>query len=82
MNAIVLFWIIVAILVVDYVLERILEALNGRMRGAEVPKEVADIYNVEDYKKQQRYEHAKTKINLWVSTVGFAFIMVLLFSGG
>lgn len=82
MNAIVLFWIIVAILVVDYVLERILEALNGRMRGAEVPMEVADIYNVEDYKKQQRYEHAKTKINLWVSTVGFAFIMVLLFSGG
>lgn len=82
MNAtVVLFWGIVAILVIDYVLERILDALNGRMRGAEVPMEVADIYNVEDYTKQQRYEHAKSKINFWVSSIGFLFIMVLLFTG-
>ncbi len=82
MDATILFGIIIAIIVVDYVLERILDALNGRMRGAEIPKEVADIYNIEDYNKQQQYEWAKTKIGYWISTVSFVLIMALFVCGG
>lgn len=81
-NTQILFWIIIAILAIDYILERVLDGLNIRMRGAEVPMEVADIYGVEEYKKQQRYEAAKTNIGFWVSTVGFLFVVVLLFVGG
>ena len=81
MNANVLFYVIIAILVVDYVLERILDSLNARMRHAELPIEVADIYDKETYEKQQRYEQAKSKIGFWSSTVGFVLIMALLLTG-
>lgn len=82
MNTDILFGIIIAIIVVDYVLERVLDALNGRMRGAELPKEVADIYNKEDYEKQQRYERAKSKISSWTSTMSFLLVMVMFLFGG
>ena len=81
MNANVLFYVIIAILVVDYVLERILDSLNARMRHAELPREVADIYDKVTYEKQQRYEQAKSKIGFWSSTVGFVLIMALLLTG-
>ncbi|MCQ2959341.1 MAG: M48 family metallopeptidase [Bacteroidales bacterium] len=82
MNSTILFWIVITIIVVDYALERILDALNGKMRGSKIPEEVSDIYNEDDYQKQQNYELAKSKISFWISSVSFALIMVLFFVDG
>lgn len=81
MNVTVLFWIIIAIIVVDYVLECVLDYLNGTRRGAPVPSELADLYDAETYEKQQRYEQAKSRIGFWSSTAGFILIMVMFFCG-
>ena len=80
MNVTVLFWIIIAIIVVDYVLECVLDYLNGTRRGAPVPSELADLYDAETYEKQQRYEQAKSRIGFWSSTAGFILIMVMFFA--
>ncbi len=77
MSTSLLFGIIIAIIVVDYALERLLEFLDGANRNAVVPAEVADIYDEATYVKQQNYERAKTKVSFWSSTVSFILIMAL-----
>lgn len=81
MNTTVLFWIVIAIIVLDYVIERVLDYLNGTMRSAQIPSEVADIYDGTTYDKQQQYEYEKSKISFWSSTVGFVLTMALFVSG-
>ena len=51
----VLFWIIIAILVFDFILEQYLDYLNGKNVNMELPDEVKGIYDEEKYKKQQEY---------------------------
>ncbi len=82
MTVSILFFIIVAIIVVDYVLERFLEYLNGTMRGSVLPAEVSDIYDEKSYEKQQKYELAKSRISFWSSTVSFVFLISMFVFGG
>lgn len=77
MNVTVLFWIIIAIIVIDYVIERVLNYLDSSRRNVVVPQEVADIYDEKTYVKQQNYEKAKTKIGFWTSTISFLLVMAL-----
>ena len=81
MSSTILFWIIIAIIIVDYVIERVLDYLNSTMRNAQIPAEVGDIYDVATYEKQQQYEREKSKIGFWSSTVNFVSIMALFLTG-
>ena len=49
----VVFAVIIVILVVDFALERFLDYLNNRQWSAELPKELRDVYDAEQYRKQQ-----------------------------
>jgi STE24 endopeptidase len=80
--SIIIFWIIIGVLVFDYVLERVLEIVNSSKRNAVVPKEVEGIYDDEEYKKQQAYEKAKSKFGLLSSSFSLLLILgMLLFDG-
>ncbi|HRS19462.1 MAG TPA: M48 family metallopeptidase [Bacteroidales bacterium] len=77
-----IFGIIIAVLVFDYALERILDLLNAKHRVQELPIELQDIYNAEEYAKQQQYEQTKTQFGF--ITASFSFILILgmlLFDG-
>ncbi|MCQ2607684.1 MAG: M48 family metallopeptidase [Bacteroidales bacterium] len=82
MTVSVLFYVIIAIIVVDYALERFLEYLNGTMRGVAMPAEVSDIYDEKLYEKQQKYELAKSRVSFWSSTVSFLFLISMFVFGG
>lgn len=82
MNVTVLFWIIIAIIVVDYVVERVLNYLDSSRRNVVIPAEVADIYDEKTYEKQQNYEKAKSVISFWTSTLSFVFVMALFIFEG
>ncbi len=76
------FIILIAILIVDFILERYLDFLNSHSHSTELPPELKDVYDAEKYKKQQEYKKANERFSLITSTFSFALILAMLFLGG
>jgi STE24 endopeptidase len=77
-----LFFLIVAIIVADFALERFLDHLNGKRWSSELPAELKDVYDAEQYRKQQEYKKANDKFALITSSFSFVIIILMLFLGG
>lgn len=77
-----LFWIIVAILIFDYVLEQWLDRLNASTMKAELPTELEGIYNQDEYKRQQNYAKEKLRFSFITETFGLVLVLAVLFLGG
>jgi STE24 endopeptidase len=76
------FYIIVGILIFDYLLDRFLDYLNSTYYSNELPKELQGIYDEEKYKKAQEYEKTTTRFSTVTSTFNLLLMLVMLFSGG
>jgi STE24 endopeptidase len=76
------FIIIVTILIADYALERYLDYLNTRKWSTELPDELKDVYDAEQYKKQQEYKRVNERFSLLTSTFSLLLILLMLFLGG
>lgn len=72
----ILFFIIIAILVLDFALESYLDHLNGKNVSLQLPDEVKGIYDAEKYKKQQQYFLANQKFG--TISGGFSFLIMML----
>lgn len=77
-----IFYIIIAILVFDYLLEQILDALNASHWSDKLPKELEGIYDEEKYSKSQKYQKSKLKFSFISSTFSFALMLCILFMDG
>lgn len=77
-----IFYIIVAIILFDYLLERFLDYLNGTRRSPELPKELEGIYEAEKYRKSQEYEKVKSRFSLFSSSLSLVAMLLILFLGG
>jgi len=78
----IVFNIIVAILVLDFVLERWLDFLNSRNRAITLPDELKDIYDESQYRKQQEYKKVNDRFALITSSFSFMLILLMLFLNG
>jgi STE24 endopeptidase len=76
------FFILVAILVLDFLLERTLDFLNTKFRNKALPDEISDVYDQEQYRKQQEYKKVNDRFGMLTSAVSFAVILLMLFLGG
>jgi len=76
------FFVLLVILVADYVLERYLSFINSQRRSTELPPELKDVYDAEQYRKQQEYKKANERFSLISSSFSFLVIMAMLFFGG
>ena len=77
-----LFYIIVAIIMIDFVVDQILDALNARHFNDPVPGSLKDVYNKEEYKKSQRYKKTRYKFGLVSSTFSLIVLLLFLFLDG
>jgi STE24 endopeptidase len=77
-----LFWIIIAILVLNFTLEKILDYLNRKNVSLQLPEEVREIYNTEEYEKQQRYFLTNLKFSTISGIFSFIVIMLMFFLFG
>ncbi|MCX6248204.1 MAG: M48 family metallopeptidase [Bacteroidetes bacterium] len=82
MMAGVFFYIILGILLLDYLVERILDWLNSTYWSDRLPEELEGIYDQEKYSRSQRYERIKQKFSLILSTLTFLIMLVMLMAGG
>ena len=70
------FYIILAIVILDFVWGQILSALNRSRMSPLIPKELEGIYQPEEYAKQQLYQ--KTNSRFGLLSGGFSFLLILL----
>jgi len=77
-----LFWLIIAIIIFDYLLEKFLDYLNYRSMQYEIPDELKGIYNEEKYKRSQQYGKVNLAFSMITGTFSFILILVILFTNG
>jgi len=74
--------IILLTILIEYGLSIIAEFLNlGALKGV-LPKELASIYDPDDYRRSQDYTHVRTRFGMMVSTFTLLLTLVFWFSGG
>jgi len=77
-----LFYIILGIIVVDFVIERWLDYLNSKKLSTELPEELKDVYDAGQYKKSQEYKKVNDRFSLITSSFSFLLISGMLIFGG
>ena len=75
-------YIILIILVIDYLLERFLSYLNSTYWNDRLPQELAGLYDQEKYSKSQQYEKQKQRFSFVVGTLTFILMLLMLVLGG
>ena len=78
----VIFWIIIAILVFDFGLERFLDYLNTTRWSDQLPDEVKGIYDEKKYKRQQDYSKTNHRFGMLTGTFSFILIILMFFLQG
>ncbi|MBN2480100.1 MAG: M48 family metallopeptidase [Bacteroidales bacterium] len=76
------FVIIILIIVFDFVLERVLDYLNSKSINPELPDELKDVYDADQYRRQQEYKKVNDRFSFITSSFSFTIIMLMLFLGG
>ncbi|WP_417214617.1 M48 family metallopeptidase [Bizionia sp.] len=82
MTATTLFYIIIAIIIVDFLVDKILDALNAKQYNDPIPEELDDVYNAEDYEKSQAYKKTNYKFGIITSTFSLVLTLAFLFFDG
>ena len=72
-----LFFILIAILIIDFIVDTGLDVLNAKHYTDELPSELKDVYDEKEYETSQRYKKANFKFGLLSSS--FSLILTLCF---
>jgi len=73
----ILFNIIITILVIDFIIDTIISYLNAKHFDDEIPIELQDVYDKEEYTKSQAYKKENYKFSFLISI--FSFVVMLAF---
>ncbi|MEP2405122.1 MAG: M48 family peptidase, partial [Nonlabens ulvanivorans] len=79
MDAISLFYLIIGILVFDFILDQLLGYLNYTWYSKDVPQELNDVYDADEYAKSQEYKKTNYRFSVLSSSISFIAIMIFLF---
>lgn len=77
-----LFWLIIGIIIFDFIFEKYLDYLNIKSLKEELPSELKGIYDKDKYKKSQLYERETSKFSLVSSIFSLLIILGMLLLGG
>ena len=82
MTATTILYVIIAIVLADYLLERGLSFLNCRSISTQLPDEVKGIYSEEEYQQSQEYKRANCRFELVTASLKVVILLALLMGGG
>ena len=77
MNPNTLFYILIAFIIIDFVVDKIIDHLNAKHFDDKVPEELADVYDEKEYLKSQAYKKENYKFSIYIST--FSIVVTLAF---
>ena len=77
MTSTTLFYILIAILIISFIVDQILDALNAKHYNDTIPEVLNDVYDKEEYQKSQDYKKTNYKFSLL--TAAFSLVSTLAF---
>ncbi len=77
-----IFYLIVAIIVIEFIWDRFLLYLNTTRWSDKIPDELQGIYDQEKYAKQQRYSKVNHQFGWFSEVFNLLLILAMLFVGG
>lgn len=77
-----LFYIIIGILVVNFVIDKILDLLNARRFQDSVPPELKDVYDNSEYERSQLYKREKYRFGRLTGTISIVATLLFFFFDG
>lgn len=75
------FWIIIAIMAIEFILNKVVSYLNSTWFGKPMPAELDGIYDEEKYAKQQSYSMTNYKFSTIMSVINITISLIALFIG-
>jgi STE24 endopeptidase len=72
-----LFFILIAIIIIEFIIDTTLDVLNAKHYGDKLPEPLQDVYDTEEYLKSQAYKKERFKFSM-VSSV-FSLVLLLAF---
>lgn len=82
MSAEILFYIIVAIILIDFIIDKILDSLNASRFNDPIPKELEDVYDDAEYRKSQNYKKELYRFGVVSSAFSLIILLGFLFFEG
>ncbi|WP_179376215.1 M48 family metallopeptidase [Winogradskyella wichelsiae] len=82
MTAQILFYIIIAIIIINFIKDKVLDAINAKHYSDPIPEILNDVYDTEEYKKSQAYKTVNYKFGIWTSLFSFALTLSFLLLDG
>lgn len=73
----ILFYLLVAIIIIDYLLGTYMSYLNAKHFNDPIPKGLEDVYSEEEYQKSQRYKSVNSRFSAIKGA--FSLVLTLLF---
>ena len=73
----ILFFIIIGIIIIDFIIDKYINHLNARHFNDKIPDELKDVYNEDEYYKSQSYKKENYQFSLITS--GFSIVVTLAF---
>ena len=77
-----IFYIIIGILVLNFVKDKVLDSLNASRFNSDLPTELENIYDESEYQKSQNYKSTNFKFSLFSSVFSFVVTLSFLIFGG
>lgn len=80
MTSATLFYIIIGIIIFNFLLDKVLDTLNAKHFNDDLPKELQDVYDTSEYKKSQNYKATNQRFSSYTSlfslvlTLGFFYL--------
>jgi len=78
----ILFYTIIAILVLQFLVETLLDYLNSKRYGDPIPKDLQDVFDAEEYQKSQEYQKTNYRFGFLSSLFSIVLTISFLVFGG
>lgn len=76
------FYIIIFLVLFEYVAERVLDYLNSTWWSNELPRELEGIYDPDEYRRSQEYLRVNTRFSILTGTFSLVLLLLMLFLDG
>ena len=77
-----LFFILIAIIIIEFVIDTTLDVLNAKHYGDKLPEPLQDVYDTEEYLKSQAYKKERFKFSMVSSVLSLVLLLAFFFLDG
>lgn len=77
-----LLYLIIGIVVLDYVFDQTLDFINQKHSNGEIPEKLKGVYKEDEYAKSQAYQKVRSRFSFWTSAFSTILILGILYFGG